>query len=67
MVITNGKWMTRYAHNSQILVEVGQQVERGQIISLSGSTGNSTGPHLHYEVWEDNVPRNPMDFVVGFG
>ena len=67
VVITNGKWMTRYAHNSQILVEIGQQVERGQIISLSGSTGNSTGPHLHYEVWEDGTPRNPMDFVSGVG
>ena len=67
VVVTNGKWMTRYAHNSEIFVEVGQFVERGQILALSGSTGNSTGPHLHYEVWEDGVARDPMNFVSGVG
>lgn len=67
VVITNGKWMTRYAHNSEVFVEVGQHVDRGQIVALSGSTGNSTGPHLHYEVWEDGVARDPLIFVRGVG
>lgn len=65
--VNNGKWMTRYAHNSEIFVEVGQHVERGQILALSGNTGNSTGPHLHYEVWENGVARDPMIFVSGVG
>lgn len=46
--------LTRYAHNSRILVRRGQQVEQGQQISAIGSTGNSTGPHLHFEVHPPN-------------
>lgn len=67
VVVANGKWLTRYAHNSEIFVEVGQFVERGHILALSGNTGNSTGPHLHYEVWEDGVARDPLLFVRGVG
>jgi murein DD-endopeptidase MepM/ murein hydrolase activator NlpD len=57
-------YVTRYGHNSRILVRSGQQVRRGQVIALVGSTGKSTGPHLHYEVVRNGVPVNPQDYVI---
>jgi murein DD-endopeptidase MepM/ murein hydrolase activator NlpD len=54
---------TRYGHNSRILVYVGQAVKKGQVISLSGSSGVATGPHLHYEVRINNQPVNPVSFL----
>lgn len=56
---------TLYAHNKQVVVKVGQKIKRGDIISYVGSTGNSTGPHLHYEVWKEGKPLNPIDFIEG--
>jgi len=55
---------TRYAHNSSLLVTEGEWVNRGDIIAKSGNTGNSTGPHVHYEVLLHNEPQNPRDFVI---
>jgi len=55
--------ITRYAHNSKVLVQVGQMVRRGQKISLSGSTGRSTGPHMHFEVRYKGVAQNPARFL----
>jgi len=54
---------TFYGHNSQLLVKAGDTVKRGQIISYMGTSGHSTGFHLHYEVWQNGHPVNPMKFV----
>jgi murein DD-endopeptidase MepM/ murein hydrolase activator NlpD len=54
---------TLYAHNSRLLVYVGQTIEAGQVICLSGSTGRSTGPHLHFEVHKDGWPVDPLPYL----
>jgi murein DD-endopeptidase MepM/ murein hydrolase activator NlpD len=54
---------TRYGHLSKISVPIGLQLERGAIIGKVGSTGRSTGPHVHYEVWYDNAVRDPGKFI----
>ena len=56
-------FQTRYAHNSRIFVKVGNRVSRGDKISAMGSTGRSTGTHLHYEVRRNNKPLNPTIFI----
>jgi len=56
---------TFYAHNRKLNVKVGQKVKRGDIISYAGSTGNSTGPHVHYEIWKDGKPVNPKNYLKG--
>lgn len=55
--------MTRYAHNSKLLVTLGQRVHAGDEISLMGATGRATGPHLHFEVWRNGQPVNPRQFL----
>jgi murein DD-endopeptidase MepM/ murein hydrolase activator NlpD len=57
-------YLTRYGHNSKILVRAGQRVRRGQVIAFVGNTGKSTGPHLHYEVLRNGVPANPSDYII---
>ncbi|MCL2102893.1 MAG: M23 family metallopeptidase [Syntrophorhabdaceae bacterium] len=54
---------TAYAHNSRVLVQVEQRVKRGDIIAQSGSSGVTTGPHLHYEVWLNGQHINPSDYL----
>lgn len=58
-----GNVMTRYGHLSQIDVAVGQSVERGETLGRVGSTGRSTGPHLHYEVRINDQPVNPKQYL----
>lgn len=55
--------VTRYGHNSVVLVSPGQQVRQGDVISLMGSTGKSTGSHLHYEVDVNGTPVDPIVFL----
>lgn len=56
-------FITRYAHNSKLLVKAGDLVQRGEVISESGSTGRSTGPHVHFEVRYKGVAQNPNRFL----
>lgn len=58
-----GGYRTLYAHCSKLLVSEGQKVARGETVSLVGSTGNSTGPHLHFEVRINNKHTNPRQYV----
>ncbi|HEY2417384.1 MAG TPA: M23 family metallopeptidase [Steroidobacteraceae bacterium] len=56
-------YTTRYAHNAQTVVAVGDTVQRGQAIAVVGSTGRSTGPHVHFEVLKDGQQIDPMAYV----
>ena len=56
-------YTTRYAHNAQTVVAVGDTVQRGQAIAVVGSTGRSTGPHVHFEVLRDGQQIDPMAYV----
>jgi murein DD-endopeptidase MepM/ murein hydrolase activator NlpD len=65
VIVENGSYRTYYAHLSSIPVSVGDSVTAGTTIGLSGNTGNSTGPHLHYEIRKDNVPIDPTSMTLG--
>ncbi|MBZ0258829.1 peptidoglycan DD-metalloendopeptidase family protein [bacterium] len=55
--------VSRYAHLSERLVQAGDQIGEGQLVGLSGHTGNATGPHLHLEVMQNGKPVNPLNFL----
>lgn len=64
VVVDHGDgYSTLYAHCSEVYVSVGQQVNQGDTLAAVGSTGNSTGPHLHFEVRVNNVTQQPFDYV----
>ena len=54
---------TRYGHHQEVLVHAGQSVKRGDLIGLMGSSGRSTGPHVHFEVLKSGKPVNPAKYV----
>ena len=56
-------YVTRYGHCSKLLIKEGEAVKKGQIIALMGSTGRSTGPHVHFEVLQNGKQVNPLDFI----
>lgn len=56
-------YVTRYAHNSRLLLKVGELVRAGQEVAKAGSTGRSTGAHVHFEVWENGRVVNPVKFL----
>jgi murein DD-endopeptidase MepM/ murein hydrolase activator NlpD len=60
--VIGDRFKTGYAHLDQILVQDGQIVQRGDIIGTVGSTGLSSGPHLHYHIWLDGVNVNPLGY-----
>ncbi|MGE5606243.1 MAG: M23 family metallopeptidase [Bacteroidota bacterium] len=63
MINHQNGFQTLYAHNSKLLVSIGQSISKGQTISLSGNTGITTGPHLHYEVYINGKPVNPVPYL----
>ncbi len=60
-------FVTRYAHNRENLVAVGDRIEKGQVIALMGATGRATGPNLHFEVLRDGRVVNPLTYVKDTG
>lgn len=57
-------YLTRYAHNSKLLVNVGDLINKGDPIAEMGSTGQSTGTHVHFEVWRDGQAENPITYLT---
>ncbi len=65
VVVEHGHgFSTAYAHNRKALVRVGQRIARGDVIAMSGSTGVSTGPHVHYEIWRNGRHADPAGFLA---
>ena len=56
-------YKTRYGHNSELKVKLGDVVKKGQVIALMGSSGRSTGPHVHFEVYKNNRPVDPATYI----
>lgn len=65
VIVENGPYRTYFGHLSNLPVAVGDSVSAGTTIGLSGNTGNSTGPHLHYEIRKNNIPIDPTSVTLG--
>jgi murein DD-endopeptidase MepM/ murein hydrolase activator NlpD len=67
VTISHGNgYTTLYAHMSKRLVSKGDTITKGQIIGLVGSTGLSTGPHLHFEIWKDGSRVDPLNYFTNY-
>ena len=72
VIIYHGKmsdgntYSTLYGHMKSVATSAGKYVKQGELIGYVGSTGNSTGPHLHYEVMINGVNQNPLDYLPGY-
>jgi murein DD-endopeptidase MepM/ murein hydrolase activator NlpD len=65
IIIDHGNgFLTKYGHNSRVLVERGDIVKQGKIIAFVGDSGRSSAPHLHFEIWKDGTPVNPRDYLL---
>ncbi|MDD5370985.1 MAG: M23 family metallopeptidase [Anaerolineaceae bacterium] len=64
VILENGPYRTYYAHLSEVPVVMGQVVHKGEVIGLTGNTGHSTGPHIHYEVRENGQAIDPTSFTL---
>ncbi len=65
MIDHEGGYTTIYGHNSSLLVKVGDKVKAGDVIALSGNSGWSTGPHVHYEIHLNGIPVDPLRYIDG--
>ncbi len=65
MISHGGGMMTVYKHNQSLLTPAHVTIKRGDMISLVGSSGSSTGPHLHFEIWKDGTPMDPEEYLLG--
>ncbi len=65
LVHSNG-YITFYGHNQINLKNVGDEVARGEPIALLGTSGRSSAPHLHFEIWKDGIPVDPLEFIQSF-
>jgi murein DD-endopeptidase MepM/ murein hydrolase activator NlpD len=54
---------SRYAHNERLSVRVGDRVRRGQMVAAAGSTGNSSAPHVHFEIRKNGMPVDPLQYL----
>ena len=67
MIIYHGNgFYTYYGHNQRCLVPRGSFVKKGEAIAMLGSTGISSAPHLHFEIWRDGVSYDPKEFILAF-
>jgi len=64
VIVENGPYRTYFAHLSQVPVKLGEVVSAGNVVGISGSTGNSTGPHVHYEVRRNQAVIDPTSFTL---